>query len=64
MNCVKCGNKSEKDLTYKGKHYCVECAHNLTHLCPLLENEIGIPVTDGETGELIPFGTYPNIDWS
>lgn len=51
-------------LKYRGKAYCYVCGHNLTHSQYLRENEIACPVVDGDTEELIPFGTYPNIDWS
>lgn len=54
----------DSPIKYEGKLYCRRCAHNLTHLYHLQENEIPCPVFDGETGELIPYGTYPNIDWS
>jgi hypothetical protein len=46
-----------------GKPVCRVCAHNASHIWPLEENHIPCPVMD-EDGNVIPYGTYPNIDWS
>jgi hypothetical protein len=50
-------------LILRGKPVCRVCAHNASHLWPLEENQIPSPVID-EDGNVIPYGTYPNIDWS
>ena len=63
--CMKCGNdEARSDLHYKGQHFCERCAHNFTRNRALCHDELPCPFTDGNTGELIPYGVYPNIDWS
>lgn len=70
MKCANCGKPPDKECKLGRKRYCRVCAHNLTHLYVQLTPEllakgyIPSPVFDGESGELIPFGQYPNIDYS
>lgn len=49
---------------YKGRVFCRPCAHNFTHSRMLRTNELPAPVIDQQTGALIPWGTYPNVDYS
>lgn len=62
--CNSCHEDADSDCKLKGKLYCRTCAHNLTHSRSLEEGQFACPVIDGESGELTPFGTYSNIDWT
>ena len=64
MCSTGCGREADESCVYKKRLYCRPCAHNLTHSTQYVEGHIAVPVFDGATKELIPFGTYPNIDWT
>lgn len=70
LKCANCGKiPADKGCRLGRKRYCRVCAHNFTHLWSLTfqmlkHGVIPCPVFDGDTGQLIPFGTYPNIDYS
>ena len=66
MKCQYCKCEIEKGgkLKMDGKIICRICAHNHSRQQPMGENEVPCPIIDGNTGEVIPYGRYPNIDWS
>lgn len=62
---------ADRPLTLNGKPICRACAHTVSHIYPFGKDPavpanvtpIPCPVVN-EKNEVIPFGTYPNIDWS
>jgi hypothetical protein len=69
-----CGTEADELLKLREQPVCRVCAHNASHSFRLedahlyfkLEKGAEVlpcPVTDGKNN-VIPWGTYPNIDWS
>jgi len=59
--CAQTG--SDEAMTLNGHPICRMCAHLASHPRPLAEGEIPCPVIN-EKHEVIPWGIYPNLDWS
>lgn len=63
MSCCNCDNEPDEKLKLNGSPICRVCAHKVSSRHPLLPGHIPCPV-QLENGEVLPWGQYPNIDWS
>lgn len=61
--CQFCENEADAELTLNEKPICRICAHNASHAFGLQDNQVPCPVV-GQDNRVLPYGMWPNIDWS